>query len=606
MADRLIAWPMKTHFASVVYLILLQAASTVAVFAQDATFTYQGHLKDGGVPANGSYDIRFSLYDAPIAGGQVGTSVTNNSLAVKDGLFTVTLDFGLFPFFNDSRWLEIAVRTNGGGNFTALSARQKLSPTPYAIRSALAESAINLAGTIPVTQLSGMLPLTQVSGVGTSAYSNAAAFYPSSNPSNFVTRTATLKRFNVMQYGASGVGIVAQDSPAFKAAWNDAFANGGVVYAPRGMYVDTNSYLVPAYASSGPHSGQGGSEFFIEGDGKDATFIYVATSNPVYLRCGGQIPGIKGLTFQNVGGAEVSCLVATNVPGVMGYLHDAAFRGFYKGADIAAHDGLRVTGCQFYNCYIGLRVAGFSDGVNVEARADACRAGVVIGGLMPSQGYSKANGGRFHLEGNGNGFHFVVARSSGNVLSGYTEHNTNAVVAVGYPPGLLPGETVAETQLVTTLNLESLVEGVPKTSSSDFVRLYVPCTALRLSGCYGGRLIHSMTASADSNSAWLAVGNTHQGDMVLFSNGSTVIGDGSATTYKTWSYRWNENHQKGSTANDYFFGTFFGTLIGNGANLIELSADAIVGGITTNFAVLAPGGRTNTLYITNGVIRAVR
>ncbi len=588
---------------------MLQATAPVCVSAPDTTFTYQGQLKDSGVPANGSYDFRFSLYDAPVGGDQVGDVVTNQALAVTNGLFTAVLDFGQSPFINASRWLEISVRTNGNVNFTILSARQKLTAAPSAIYALGAGSAANLTGTLPVGQLSGTLPLAQIGGVGSAAYSNATAFYPSTNPSNFITRTATLKRFNVMEYGASGNAIPELDAPAFKAAWNDAFTYGGVIYVPRGRYLDTNSYRVPVWAASGPHSTQGGSEIFIEGDGKDATFVYVVTPDPVYLQCHGQIPGIKGLTFQNLGSATVSCLVATNAPGVAGILHDAAFRCFYKGADIAAHDGLRVTSCEFYNCYIGLRVAGFSDGVNVEARADACRAGVVIGGWAPALNYTKAQGGRFHLEGNGNGFHFVVARSGGNVLSGYTEHNTNAVVAVGYPPGLLPNETYAETQEVPQLNIESLQEGVPTTSASDFVRLYVPCNALRLSGCFGGRLIHSMTADADSKSAWLAVGNYHQGDMVLFSNGTTVIGDGSGATYKTWSYRWNEFHQNGSSQSTFFgefFGNFYGPFVGDGANLTGLSADAIVGGITTNFPVLVPGGRTNTLCITNGIIRAVR
>jgi hypothetical protein len=40
--------------------------------------------------------------------------------------------------------------------------------------------------------------------------------------------------------------------------------------------------------------------------------------------------------------------------------------------------------------------------------------------------------------------------------------------------------------------------------------------------------------------------------------------------------------------------------------LTAVPADSVVGGLTTNLAVLAPGGRTNTLFFTNGVLRAVR
>jgi trimeric autotransporter adhesin len=55
---------------------------------------------------------------------------------VTNGLFTVTLDFGSGVFDGSARWLDIAVRTNGGTTFTALAPRQALTPTPYALHAA--------------------------------------------------------------------------------------------------------------------------------------------------------------------------------------------------------------------------------------------------------------------------------------------------------------------------------------------------------------------------------------------------------------------------------------------------------------------------------------
>jgi hypothetical protein len=52
--------------------------------------------------------------------------------------------------------------------------------------------------------------------------------------------------------------------------------------------------------------------------------------------------------------------------------------------------------------------------------------------------------------------------------------------------------------------------------------------------------------------------------------------------------------------------TFNGAFTGSGGGLINLSANAIIGGLTTNLAVLVPGGGTNTLCITNGVLRAIQ
>jgi len=100
--------------------------------AQGTAFTYQGQLGDGGVPANGSYDFTFAIFDSYTNGIQQGPTITNAATAVDDGLFLVTLDFGnQFPGAN--RWLQIAVCTNGAGNFVPLSPRQLLAPAPYAV-----------------------------------------------------------------------------------------------------------------------------------------------------------------------------------------------------------------------------------------------------------------------------------------------------------------------------------------------------------------------------------------------------------------------------------------------------------------------------------------
>lgn len=75
-------------------------------------FTYQGRLTDGGQPANGSYDLKFTLYDDPANGSVVGVPVTNSPVMVFNGLFTTTLDFG--PVIGRlALWLQVGVRSNG-------------------------------------------------------------------------------------------------------------------------------------------------------------------------------------------------------------------------------------------------------------------------------------------------------------------------------------------------------------------------------------------------------------------------------------------------------------------------------------------------------------
>jgi hypothetical protein len=50
--------------------------------ALGTAFTYQGRLTDGDVPAEGSYDFRFILYDATSGGAQVGSTVLRENVTV--------------------------------------------------------------------------------------------------------------------------------------------------------------------------------------------------------------------------------------------------------------------------------------------------------------------------------------------------------------------------------------------------------------------------------------------------------------------------------------------------------------------------------------------
>ena len=47
------------------------------VFAQGTAFTYQGQLNDNGSPADGTYDLRFAIFDAASGGTQQGATLTN-------------------------------------------------------------------------------------------------------------------------------------------------------------------------------------------------------------------------------------------------------------------------------------------------------------------------------------------------------------------------------------------------------------------------------------------------------------------------------------------------------------------------------------------------
>jgi len=142
------------------FLLLLLATLTPQLstcLAQGTAFTYQGRLNDGASPASGSYDLRFTIYDSSGGPGVVAGPLTNSPVTVSNGLFTVTLDPGAGVFTGAERWLEIAVRPNGGGAFTALAPRQPLTAAPYAITAGNVTGAIDggqiLDGTITSAQL---------------------------------------------------------------------------------------------------------------------------------------------------------------------------------------------------------------------------------------------------------------------------------------------------------------------------------------------------------------------------------------------------------------------------------------------------------------------
>lgn len=131
--------------------------------AQTTAFTYQGHLTAGGNVANGSYDLTFALYAAASTGTPQGPTLTNFATAVSSGRFTVTLDFGN-EFPGAARWLELGVRTNGGGAFTPLTPRQPITPTPYAIYAAGATTATTAttANSVAAANIAGALAFTQL------------------------------------------------------------------------------------------------------------------------------------------------------------------------------------------------------------------------------------------------------------------------------------------------------------------------------------------------------------------------------------------------------------------------------------------------------------
>jgi hypothetical protein len=109
------------------------------VFAQEpigTSFTYQGNLQYQGAQATGSFDFQFYLFDQSQDGVLVAGPIEIMDINVQSGVFSIELDFGQSVFGENRLWLELAVRNAESlDQYSTLSPRQALTPTPYALRA---------------------------------------------------------------------------------------------------------------------------------------------------------------------------------------------------------------------------------------------------------------------------------------------------------------------------------------------------------------------------------------------------------------------------------------------------------------------------------------
>lgn len=136
---------MKSRFSvsmRVLFGVLAGSLATAKAAVPVAnTVTYQGQLKNNGVPVDGIYDFEFQLFDALNGGLSASGVVAKPNVQVTNGLFTVELDFGGAAFAGQARWLEIKAKADAVGAFSSLTPRQPLNAAPYALYALNAPSA---------------------------------------------------------------------------------------------------------------------------------------------------------------------------------------------------------------------------------------------------------------------------------------------------------------------------------------------------------------------------------------------------------------------------------------------------------------------------------
>lgn len=171
-----------------IFIGLIVVGLTVATaFAQTTTFTYQGKLTDSGTPQT-IYQMEFKLFASVDGSDQIGSTITNNNVAVNGGVFTVNLDFGAPAFPGADRYLQISVRRSAAESFVTLNPRQQIASSPYSIR------------TLSAAQADIALDANKLGGVDASQYVTISTVGNSFIKNATTTQTAD---FNV-----SGNGIV--------------------------------------------------------------------------------------------------------------------------------------------------------------------------------------------------------------------------------------------------------------------------------------------------------------------------------------------------------------------------------------------------------------
>ena len=156
-------------------LLLLLAALFAARLAgaQGTAITYQGRLVQNGEPATGIYDLRFTLHDTLAGVATVAGPLSNPTVGVSNGLFTVTIDFGAGAFNGSPRWLQIGVRSNGiVAAHTTLTPRQSVTAAPYSVMAG------NVTGNIADAQLSANVARLN----GNQTFTGLPTFSPASGP----------------------------------------------------------------------------------------------------------------------------------------------------------------------------------------------------------------------------------------------------------------------------------------------------------------------------------------------------------------------------------------------------------------------------------------
>jgi len=187
--------------AFVLGLVLASVGGAVAQTPASSTLVYQGKLAHAGVPAEGSIDLLFRLFDAEAGGVQVGQAVQRLDVEVAEGQFSVALNFGDSVFIGLERWLEVGVFDDASGQFVATTPRQPLTATPFAVSALETEHWRTVDGHVTSANAGQFVGIHRAARVSASEYFGVQALVQSGYGGMYIdTRGAAGRPF--YGYGA--------------------------------------------------------------------------------------------------------------------------------------------------------------------------------------------------------------------------------------------------------------------------------------------------------------------------------------------------------------------------------------------------------------------
>ena len=264
-------------------LLFVLSGSTFA-----SSFTYRGDLLDEGTPADGRYDLQFTLY-ADREGRQPLTGhVDVTDVLVTDGAFSVALD--LPDTGMETAWLQVAVRDADEHAYWPLGEAE-----PVALKGAVCPAAWELGG-----------------NAGTLASSN---FLGTTDAQPLVLRTANVPALRispdstVVSGGALTASLVAgsRANVSFAAARGAVVAGGGAVAAadPQFPSLAGPNRVASAYTTVGGGSNNTAGDP-TDADGTTAAFAVVAGgSGNLASRLGAAVSGGVGNLASGDGSAVI-------------------------------------------------------------------------------------------------------------------------------------------------------------------------------------------------------------------------------------------------------------------------------------------------------------